>query len=378
MTFAFIHSADWQLGKPFGGFNKEEQVLLRRARLETIDRLAQVAQDAQAEHILIAGDVYDGDVETRTLLQPLDKMAAYKSLNWHLLPGNHDPARRGGIWDRVRAADPAGNIIIHDQAKPHEIARGVVLLPAPLHSKTVTSDPSDWMDQAPTPDGTIRIGLAHGSIRGFDSAGEAAVELSPTRDQSAGLGYLALGDWHGMTKISDRVWYSGTPEPDRYRDNQPGHALIVRLDGPRAVPTVEPISTAAFIWQSMQLSLGSADDMAPLEDEIERWGTKQGQTLLQLELSGAVSLADYAQVETRLERLSARLFHLQRRLDGLHAIARNDDLAAIGEGAVRAAADQLRTIAADESDTRAPVAELALRQLFVMVKEEAETAEERR
>ncbi len=375
MTFAFVHSADWQLGKPFGGFEKEEQILLRRARLEAIDRLAQIAQGANAEHILVAGDVYDGDVDERTLRQPLDKMAAYKSLRWHLLPGNHDPAHRGGIWDRVRAAGPASNIVIHDQARPHDLARGVVLLPAPLHSKSVTSDPSDWMDQAPTPDGTIRIGLAHGSVRGFDSAGEAAVELSPMRDRSAALSYFALGDWHGMTEISQRVWYSGTPEPDRYRDNQPGHALIVRLDGPRAVPIVEPVATAAYIWQAKKLTLGSADDMAPLDDEIDRWGTNRGQTLLQLELSGAVSLGDYAQIESRLDQLSPSLFHLQRRLSGLHVIARNEDLKKIGEGALRETAEILRAIADDETDERAPIAQLALRQLFVMAKEEPGPAE---
>ena len=87
-----------------------------------------------------------------------------------------------------------------------------------------------WMDGVPSPAGALRIGLAHGSVQGFGSAGEANVPIDPARVKSAGLSYLALGDWHGTTRISDRAWYSGTPEPDGFRDNDPGNALIVRVD----------------------------------------------------------------------------------------------------------------------------------------------------
>ncbi len=84
------------------------------------------------------------------------------------------------------------------------------------------------MDGVASPAGTLRIGLAHGSVQGFGSAGEANVPIDPARVKSAGLSYLALGDWHGTTRISDRAWYSGTPEPDGFRDNDPGNALVVR------------------------------------------------------------------------------------------------------------------------------------------------------
>ncbi len=40
---------------------------------------------------------------------------------------------------------------------------------------------------------------------------------------------MALGDWHGRKQIGPRTWYSGTPEPDAFQDNDPGHALIVAL-----------------------------------------------------------------------------------------------------------------------------------------------------
>ena len=366
MAFVFIHSADWQLGKPFGGFDIEKQALLRQARLEAIDRLADAAHTAGAGHVLVAGDIYDGDVGDHTLAQPLDRMGAHNDLHWHLLPGNHDPAGRGGIWDRVRTFGPAENVIIHDEARPLEVQPGVHILPAPLFGKTASSDPTGWMDEAVTPDGAIRIGLAHGSIRGFDSAGDASVEVSPGRDVSAGLAYLALGDWHGQTRISERVWYSGTPEPDRFKDNKSGRALMIRLESAGALPIVENVETAAFKWHQRSASLQKADDLATVEQDVRDWGVARGRSLLQLELSGALTLGDYAQVEQRLDRLSTGLFHLERRLDQLHSLTGAADLELIGDGNVQVAARRLQQIASDENDERAPVAEQALRRLFVL------------
>ena len=98
----------------------------------------------------------------------------------------------------------------------------MVVLPAPLTAKSTSRDPTAWMDAAATPSGSLRIGLAHGSVQGFGSAGEANVPIDPARAKSAGLAYLALGDWHGTTRISERVWYSGTPEPDGFPRQRAG------------------------------------------------------------------------------------------------------------------------------------------------------------
>jgi hypothetical protein len=38
--------------------------------------------------------------------------------------------------------------------------------------------------------------MAHRSIQGFGSDGEASNYVEPTRADIAGLAYLAMGDWH--------------------------------------------------------------------------------------------------------------------------------------------------------------------------------------
>ena len=68
------------------------------------------------------------------------------------------------------------------------------VLPAPLTSHAPGRDPTAWMDAAATPPGTLRIGLAHGSVQDFGQSAESAVRISPLRAKSAGLAYLSLGD----------------------------------------------------------------------------------------------------------------------------------------------------------------------------------------
>src|SRR5262245_285247 len=99
MTFTFLHTADWQIGRSFGSMPADKAALLREARLDAIDRIAEVARAAHAAHVLVAGDVYDSSaVPDRLIRQSLDRMRRNHDVCWHLLPGNHDPARPGGVW----------------------------------------------------------------------------------------------------------------------------------------------------------------------------------------------------------------------------------------------------------------------------------------
>jgi hypothetical protein len=55
----FIHTADWQLGKPFGRMPEGVRIVLQEARLDVIDAIAKLAADKGADDVLVAGDVFD-------------------------------------------------------------------------------------------------------------------------------------------------------------------------------------------------------------------------------------------------------------------------------------------------------------------------------
>jgi len=368
MKFKFVHTADWQIGRQFSSFPEHMQSKLALARLEAIGRVAERAQTAGAPHVLVAGDVIDREsVEDALLRQLLARLAAHSALTWHLLPGNHDPERPGGLWTRVRAIGLPSNVRVYSEPAPAEITRDVWLLPAPLTGRRLTEDPTAAFDTMPTPAGALRLGLAHGSIRGFSSNGEASVLIDPQRARRSGLAYLALGDWHGAMRIDARTWYAGTPEPDRFPQNEPGYCLSVAIDGGTSEPVIERASTAKYRWQEHTIALLSADDLSQVESSVRSAAADAGNIILRLVLSGRLTGAMRTDLGRRLEMLSAAVAHLDADTDAVGIETGEADLAPLGSGGLFAAGQRLTVLARDGGED-ARIAGLALRHLLELAR----------
>jgi DNA repair exonuclease SbcCD nuclease subunit len=365
MAFTFVHTADWQIGKAFGRFEPDVAARLRAARLEAIDRIAEVARSLGAAHVLVAGDVIDSElVDDAGLRQPLARMSAYPDIAWHLLPGNHDPARPGGVWERLAGLGLPENVHAHLRPEPCALAPGVVLLPAPLHAKEMRSDPTQWMDAAATAEGALRIGLAHGSVRGFGSLGEAAVPIDAQRVTRARLDYLALGDWHGVKEIAAGAWYAGTPEPDSFADNGPGHVLAVLLAGRGAPAEVTPIATGTYRWLERRIVLSRLADIEPVETEMAAIGAARRNHILALGLEGAIAAGEATALEARLERLQSMVLAVELDRRRLRVMVRDDDVAALGDPVLAAVGARLRERARDSATAEERVAARAMRLLL--------------
>lgn len=375
MTFRFIHTADWQVAKSFANFPPELAGELAAARLAAIPRIAAIARETGAANVLVAGDVFDSDgVSSLVIRRTLEHLNRESGITWLLLPGNHDPARLGGLWERISRIGLPSNVIACTEPVPITLEREAVLLPAPLTSKAPGRDPTVWMDHASTPNAAARIGLAHGSIHGFGSEGESSVAIARDRARSAGLDYLALGDWHGTREIDARTWYSGTPEPDRFPDNEPGHVLAVTVDG-KAPPRVERVRSAHFTWAKVEAAVRSAGDLAAIEQHILSLAGTPHQLLVRLTLSGALNIASMLSYHAWRDALEGRVRHLDFSDRGLLAAADVDDLDSLGaDGALRAAAERLAAMAADTGNPAHAVAGLALQRLLSFAAEGSEAA----
>lgn len=363
MGITFIHTADWQIGKPFGTLAAMAS-LLADARFGAIDRIAGVAAAANARHVLVAGDVFDGiSVPDAVLSQTVARMAAYPHLVWHLLPGNHDPAQPGGVWQRIEPLLSGTKIRLHLTAEPVEIEPGVLLLPAPLKTRAMSTDPTDYMASHVSAPGVIRIGFAHGSVRGFGSQGDAAVPIEPTRDRSARLDYLALGDWHGLTRIGDRVWYSGTPEPDGYKDNEPGHCLAVTIAATGTPPVVERHRTAMYEWLERTVAIRGAADLAALAADLKSRGAPVRPILLALKLDGRVSISDGTAIEAEIAGIRGLVRHLDLDTANMRPSADASELEAVFTGGLAAVA---KRIAGQQSQGDADMQRIAGRALQML------------
>lgn len=363
MSLRLLHTADWQLGRSYGAFPADLAAVLAEARFEVVARIAELARERAVDAVLVAGDVFDSWLAGDRVLHRLIEATRAFPGPWLLLPGNHDPAVPGGVWDRLAAVAPP-HLRPLLEATPVELAHGAAfVLPAPLRQRQTGEDPTEWMDAVPTPAESIRIGLAHGSVRELlPPDAESANPVARDRAQRAGLDWLALGDWHGTLQVAPRTWYAGTPEPDRFRANHPGNVLLVDIPAPGVEPAVERVPVGRFAWRSSSFVVAGAEAVERLDAELAAV-ERPDRTLLQLRLEGSCDLGTRAAIERVLDRHRERLRWLEASDAGLLALPAERDLRLLAVDPVLDEVARGLAREAEEEGEEAAAARLALRLL---------------
>jgi DNA repair exonuclease SbcCD nuclease subunit len=322
----FLHTADWQLGKPFAGIDDaQKRALVQQERVNVIARIGAVARAQGAKFVVIAGDVFDSRRPTKATVSAACSALGAIGVPVLAIPGNHDHGGPGGLWEQPfflqEQAQLAPNFRVLLTPEPVEI-EGVMLFPCPLLHRHEAQDPTAWLRNIDfAPYGELpRVVLAHGSVQGFTSAGDdedgggAPNQIDLTRLPEGEFDYLALGDWHGMKQVGAKAWYAGTPELDRFpktEDQAPGHVLAVTVRRGTA-PEVTPVRTARLGWHRVAHSLSDDAALAPLEAHLETLlGGRAGQDLVNLELDGSLGLEAMTRLEQRLDAWAARLLRLR-------------------------------------------------------------------
>ena len=209
----------------------------------------------------------------------------------------------------------------------------------------------------------------------FGSEDDGRETIPIDRARSAGLDYLALGDWHGFTKLADRAFYSGSPERDRFKHQGRGICLAVTVSGRGAVPQVEEVETGRFDWFETELHLTPEKKAAQaLMTALPASGAGRRDTLLRVLASGWIRLSLREALETALEHASPEFAYFEFVDKELMTECVAEDLNEIAEGgALRVAAEALygdaRKDGANELDRR--VADAALSRLYSFVRGQA-------
>lgn len=333
-----IHSADWQIGKPYGRVaDTDKRSRLRQARIEAIGRIAEHCSARSAAALVVAGDLFDAPTPAASDVSAVCAALGAIGCPVLVIPGNHDHGGAGSVWhDAFFLAERnrrAPNVQVLLERQPLELEQ-LVVLPCPLLRRSDSADPCAWLSQldwSALPAAKPRLVLAHGSIQGFgatDQAGDRSTDSDDENPPNANnllrldprwleqVDYVALGDWHGLKQVGPKAWYSGTPEPDRFprhADYRAGVVLQVSLRRGQ-LPAVEPLPTGTLAWHPVQASLHSDADLERLERELEvLLGDRVGRDLVLLEQRGSLSLGAHRRYDALLERLEAQLLRLKRR-----------------------------------------------------------------
>lgn len=302
----FLHTADWQMGRTYSRFDAEDGAALVEARYEAIERLAALATEHQCDAVLVAGDVFDAQtVSDRTIRRVFNATRGFGG-PWVMLPGNHDAALAESVWTRAKRLDavPDNVFLALESGVTSLPEQGIAVLAAPLTQRHTYGDLTQPFDDMETPAELLRIGLAHGSVQGLLPEDiDSTNPIAPDRTETAKLDYLGLGDWHGVREINARTWYSGTPEPERFRNNDAGYVLIVDIEEPGATPKVTRHETARYQWHQWRESLSVPSD---LDDLLHRISQLPEASVLDLKLAGTLTLAGDQKLTEALSIAEAR------------------------------------------------------------------------
>lgn len=292
--FRFIHSADWQLGARFAQFGSSG-VRLREARLSTLDKALALARHHGVDAFIVAGDLFEDNQVDESLVAAVGRIfAAHVSVPIYLLPGNHDPfTGPESVWCRKSMlALPAH---VHLLTTPGAVdLGGVFLLTSPLRQKQSSTDPSLRLVElaAALPAGAIKIGITHGSlaIESKHQANDFPIALNAAT--RAGLDYLAVGHWHNWLADTDggRIVMPGTPEPDRFANDDSGHVAMVEIDSPGQPVRVQKLPVATLAWRAFAFDFLSPEaSRASLTAMLAELAPAADRTVLRVRLTGTAS-----------------------------------------------------------------------------------------
>ncbi len=404
-----LHSADWQIGKPFKAVaDPQKRFRLQEERLRAIGRIDLAARRHGASLVVVAGDLFDSrTVALSTALEVLEAIGAM-AVPVLVIPGNHDHGGPGGLWENPdwqrHRQERAPNLQLLLERQPLELEQ-LLVLPCPLLRQHDASDPTGWirgLDWASLPAAKPRLVIAHGGVQGFSAKDYGAAGSWRSAAAAAGPGtgsdrnralapdgainridlaqlpqgeldYIALGDWHNLKQVSSKAWYSGTPEPDRHDQgeaNQRGQVLRVDI-GRGQPPQVQVLPTGRLGWHNLALHLAGDADLEQLETRIrERTAGRVNQDLLRLEITGSLSLAAHRRYTALLADLETQLLDLRLR-GGCDQAPQAGELAALTERPddpliARVAQElQARLAREEQSDAQAAaISRAALCELF--------------
>ena len=332
MSTRFIHTADWQLGKPYERIDSadDKRSTASQARFDVLKTIGDRIKEHRAEFILVAGDLFDSTTPSNATVSKALTLMGQWGVPVLVIPGNHDHGGPGSLWEQpyltAEMNKQAKNVRLLLTKEP-VVLDTAVIYPCPLLRRSDSSDLTAWLrDSAVHPAGEekkARIVLAHGTTQGFgpsadeedDAPGQSNL-IDVDRIPADAFDYIALGDWHGTRQVKEpgKAWYSGTPETDRFpkgEDNDPGNILeVVATRG--GAPVVTKTRTSKLDWRTHTFHFTRDEDVAKLEaDLLDGMLKDAGKTLVKLELGGTLGIAASDRLSKLLDAAKARSIRLK-------------------------------------------------------------------
>lgn len=280
-----IHAADLHLDSPMIGLARHEGApieQLRGATRRALANMVDAAIEQEADAVLLAGDLFDGDWNNyATGVHYVKEMGRLREAGVPVvsIAGNHDAESK--ITKSLRLPE---NVHVLDVKKPGTVVLenvGIAVHGQGYAKPSITDDLS-LAYSAPLDD-LVNVGLLHTAAGGRPGhAHYAPCKLSFLRER--GYDYWALGHSHTYEVLSDEppIIFSGNLQGRSIRERGPKGAVAIEIDADGIA--YERLILDAVRWEVVELDAAESatvDDVAGIaRTEMRRAAEAAGERLL--------------------------------------------------------------------------------------------------
>ena len=294
--FRFIHTADLHLDAPLRSLALKDVDLfdlVGNATRRALERIVDLCLEEQVDALLIAGDLYDGDMKSMKtaafLVSEMERLNT-AGIAVFMIRGNHDAE---SVLTRELEFPPNVHVFTGHGGTVDLADKGVA-----IHGVSFAKPhaPESLLPKYKEPvPGAFNIGLLHTSLAG--AAGHDTYAPCSVNDLSAhGYDYWALGHIHIRTVHSEGpyVVMPGMPQGRDIGEAGPKSVTLVSVDNGQVSLEERVTSTVEFSRQDVPL-----DDIDDWRDALDTIGdainsaamAPSDHTVLRLELTGGTPLA---------------------------------------------------------------------------------------
>ena len=260
----FIHCADLHLDSPLRGLEQYEGAPvqeMREATRRAFENIVDLTLEREANFVLIAGDVFDGDLQDfNAALFFANQLRRLNDagVRAFIVRGNHDAL------SKISKSVPfPANVHIFKANKPETVAiedLGVAIHGQSFATGAVTDDLAvAYPEFIP---GVLNIGLLHTALAGREGH-EPYAPTTTERLVAKGYDYWALGHIHAREIVQKSPWivFPGNTQGRHARELGPKGCMVIEADE-QGIQSVEFIETDVARWQSLSID---ATDLVSLD-----------------------------------------------------------------------------------------------------------------
>ena len=336
MPIRIFHTSDVHIGLKFTrDYGKKVTQALVDARLETLGRMVEAANDHDCDLLVIAGDLFENLQVNKSVIRETGKVLKRFENLVIVLPGNHDYIQESEdpVWPIFEDALGEGSLVLKE-TRPYDLSpHGVKawVYPGVCTSRYSAENAIDWVrDAVNSGDELIRIGIAHGSLEGLSpDFNKDYYPMNKADLEASGMDVWLMGHTHvrfpdrDEVTSDERCFFPSVPEPDGFDCRHPGYAWIIEIKEDRSV-TARSLQVGKFQFHHLKETVDGEAELRALKKQFSKLDSDTD--LVKLKLTGRLPTDAFEHMGGLLDELEEQVLHLEHDLTELLSEIRQEDI----------------------------------------------------